>query len=133
MCAELAKPEWWNDEELKALSAGVVRAVPDDAAANEMRAMVLSGMTDATLGGGASLGGGAQGGGHALRAGCGAALCSCCESRDRRGRGGLPQPGRGHGSSRILFRISDSTLLNIQYILSLSSEYVDAPTCSIVN
>ena len=26
-----AKPEWWNDEELKALSARVVRAAPDDA------------------------------------------------------------------------------------------------------
>jgi hypothetical protein len=29
-CAEVAKPEWWNDEELKALSARVVRAAPDD-------------------------------------------------------------------------------------------------------
>jgi hypothetical protein len=42
-CAEVAKPEWWNDEELKALSARVVRAAPDDGAANEMRANVLSG------------------------------------------------------------------------------------------
>ena len=30
-CAEVAKPEWWNDEGLKALSARVVRAAPDDA------------------------------------------------------------------------------------------------------
>ena len=42
-CAEVAKPEWWNDEGLKALSARVVRAAPDDAAANEMRAIVLGG------------------------------------------------------------------------------------------
>ena len=42
-CAEVAKPEWWNDEELKALSARVVRAAPNDARANTMRATVLSG------------------------------------------------------------------------------------------
>ena len=40
-CAEVAKPEWWNDEGLKALSARVVRAAPDDAAAHQMRALVL--------------------------------------------------------------------------------------------
>ena len=44
-CAEVAKPEWWNDEELKALSARVVRAAPNDAAANVMRAMVLRGVS----------------------------------------------------------------------------------------
>ena len=42
-CEEVAKPEWWNDEELKALSARVVRAAPDDEVANSMRAWVLSG------------------------------------------------------------------------------------------
>ena len=42
-CAEVAKPEWWNDEELKALSARVVRAAPNDLIANKMRAAVLSG------------------------------------------------------------------------------------------
>jgi tetratricopeptide (TPR) repeat protein len=42
-CAEVAKPEWWDDEELKALSARVVRAAPDDVQANQMRALVLSG------------------------------------------------------------------------------------------
>jgi tetratricopeptide (TPR) repeat protein len=42
-CAEVAKPEWWNDEELKALSARVVRAAPDDVSAHQMRAEVLSG------------------------------------------------------------------------------------------
>ena len=42
-CAEVAKPEWWSDEGLKALSARVVRAAPDDEKANRMRADVLSG------------------------------------------------------------------------------------------
>jgi tetratricopeptide (TPR) repeat protein len=42
-CAEVAKPEWWNDEELKALSARVVRAAPDMVAAHEMQALVLCG------------------------------------------------------------------------------------------
>eukprot|EP00964_Phaeocystis_antarctica_P011771 scaffold6503_cov60-Phaeocystis_antarctica.AAC.1 len=43
-CADVAKPEWWNDEELKALSARVVRAAPD---ADKMRAEVLSGRSGA--------------------------------------------------------------------------------------
>ena len=42
-CAEVAKPEWWNDEGLKALSARVVRAAPDDVGAVKMRAEVLRG------------------------------------------------------------------------------------------
>jgi len=42
----VAKPEWWNDEELKALSARVVRAAPNDCQANQMRAAVLSGQGD---------------------------------------------------------------------------------------
>eukprot|EP00964_Phaeocystis_antarctica_P016744 scaffold9212_cov59-Phaeocystis_antarctica.AAC.1 len=42
-CNEVAKPEWWNDEGLKALSARVVRVGADDEIANQMRAMVLSG------------------------------------------------------------------------------------------
>ena len=42
-CAKVAKPEWWNDDGLKALSASVVRAAPNDSAANRMRAGVLSG------------------------------------------------------------------------------------------
>ena len=46
-CREVAKPEWWNDEGLKALSARVVRAAPNDARANQMRAAVLSGQVDA--------------------------------------------------------------------------------------
>ena len=47
VCAEVAKPEWWSDEGLKALSARVVRAEPDDVEANRMRAHVLSGRLDA--------------------------------------------------------------------------------------
>ena len=46
-CAEVAKPEWWNDEELKALSARVVRAAPDEMQAHRMRAIVLTGQDDA--------------------------------------------------------------------------------------
>ena len=42
-CAEAAKPEWWNDEGLKVLSARGVRVAPDDLQANQMRAMVLTG------------------------------------------------------------------------------------------
>ena len=47
VCAEVAKPEWWNDEGLKALSVRVVRAAPDDMHAHQMRAIVLSGQEDA--------------------------------------------------------------------------------------
>ena len=43
MCVEVGKPEWWNDEGLKALSARVVRAAPNEAGARYMRAKVLSG------------------------------------------------------------------------------------------
>ena len=46
-CAEVAKPEWWSDEGLKALSARVVRAAPDDLVASEMRAMVPAGGSSA--------------------------------------------------------------------------------------
>ena len=45
-CAEVAKPKWWNEEELKALSARVVRVVPNDGGAHQMRALVLSGLCD---------------------------------------------------------------------------------------
>ena len=41
-CAEVAKPEWWNDEGLKALSARVVRAAPDEVQPHQMRAVVLA-------------------------------------------------------------------------------------------
>ena len=42
-CAEVAKPEWWNDEGLKVMSARAVRATPNDVQAHQMRAMVLCG------------------------------------------------------------------------------------------
>ena len=47
MCAEVAKPEWWNDEGLKALSARVLRAAPDNVMAHQMRAGVLCGESGA--------------------------------------------------------------------------------------
>ena len=43
-CDEVAKPEWWNDEGLKALSARVLRAAPNEETAFDMRAEVLSGL-----------------------------------------------------------------------------------------
>ena len=43
-CYEVAKPEWWNEEGLKALSARVLRAAPNEESAIDMRAEVLSGM-----------------------------------------------------------------------------------------
>ena len=46
-CAEVAKPEWWNDEGLKALSARAVRAAPNEVGANAMRALVLHGQSSA--------------------------------------------------------------------------------------
>ena len=46
-CGEVAKPEWWNDEGLKALSVRVVRAAPNDQPAYQMRAEVLRGECDA--------------------------------------------------------------------------------------
>ena len=46
-CNEVAKPEWWNDEDLKVLSAQVVTAAPHDMTCHYMRAVVLSGMSDA--------------------------------------------------------------------------------------
>ena len=40
-CREVAKLEWWNDEELKALSARFVKAAPNEGPAHAMRANVL--------------------------------------------------------------------------------------------
>ena len=42
-CAEVPKPEWWNDEGLKALSARVVAVVPDKQLTCAMRGVVLCG------------------------------------------------------------------------------------------
>ena len=41
---EVAKPEWWNDEGLKALSFIAVGAAPNDGPVIQMRAAVLSGL-----------------------------------------------------------------------------------------
>ena len=46
-CDEVAKPAWWNDEDLKALSKRVVRATPNDGTSQLMRAIVLCGMEEA--------------------------------------------------------------------------------------
>ena len=46
-CNEVARPEWWSDEGLKALSARVVRATPNQVGANNMRAGVLCGQCNA--------------------------------------------------------------------------------------
>ena len=51
VCDEVAKPEWWNDEELKALSVRVVRAAPNSVPANAMRAVVLIGRGEAWVAG----------------------------------------------------------------------------------
>ena len=40
---KVIKPEWWNDEALKALSVRVVRAAPNNQGAHMMQAAVLSG------------------------------------------------------------------------------------------
>ena len=42
-CDETPKPEWWNDESLKALSARVVAVAPDKHKTRAMRAHVLMG------------------------------------------------------------------------------------------
>ena len=43
ICDEIRKPEWWNDESLKALSARVVAVAPDKPQPCAMRARVLEG------------------------------------------------------------------------------------------
>ena len=42
-CRDVPKPEWWNDEALKALSARVVAVAPDKSDSCAMRARVLCG------------------------------------------------------------------------------------------
>ena len=75
-CDEAAKPEWWNDEELKALSAKVVRAAPADVAANRMRAHVLSGRCAAWVAGPRSSAEFKEAGAHFEQAAAGARLQS---------------------------------------------------------
>ena len=45
-CDEVPKPEWWNDEALKALSARVVALAPDEPSPCTMRAYVLTARYD---------------------------------------------------------------------------------------
>jgi len=42
-CRDVAKPEWWNDEALKALAVQVVAVVPENAFTCAMRARVMCG------------------------------------------------------------------------------------------
>ena len=42
-CAEVVKPEWWNDVALKMISTRVKAAAPDDLSSCEMRAYVMGG------------------------------------------------------------------------------------------
>ena len=51
-CDEVPKPEWWNDEALKALSARVVALAPDESSACIMRADVLTAGSTWQAGGG---------------------------------------------------------------------------------
>ena len=107
-CAEVAKPEWWNDEGLKALSARVVRAVPNDVGAHQMRAIVLSGQlcrawevgprTAAEL---------KEASTHYDASGCGAATCSGGESRAHPSGRLVPLPGRSHVS--VVRTLRDAT------------------------
>ena len=43
-CVDAAKPDWWDDEGLKVLSARVVGAAPNKQSTLRMRAVVLSGL-----------------------------------------------------------------------------------------
>ena len=47
-CDEVAKPGWWNDKALKALSVRVLRAAPNEEAALDMRAALLCGFSGGT-------------------------------------------------------------------------------------
>ena len=68
-CAEVAKSEWWSAEGLKALSASVVRAAPNDIEAHRMRAMVVHWQSSACGRRGLAQWRSSEEGGRALRAG----------------------------------------------------------------
>ena len=92
----MAKPEWWNDEELKALSVRVVRAAPDELGANQMRAMVLRGRCAAWEAGPRSVAELKEAATHYDRA---AALCPAPAGKAHlAGKAAwlVPQPGRSH-------------------------------------
>ena len=94
VCAEVAKPEWWSDEGLKALSARVVRAAPDDLQANQMRAEVLCGRLSA-------LEAGTRSAAELREAGCGAVPCSGGGGKHTLSRhcGPVPQAQPGRAAS----------------------------------
>ena len=92
VCDEVAKPEWWNDEGLKALSARVVRAAPDDLVPNQMRAFVLCGRTVAWEAGPRSAAELKEAATHFERT---AALCPApAVAAEFAGYGPVPPPGR---------------------------------------
>ena len=78
-CDEVAKPEWWNDEELKVLSAKVMRAAHNHRAAHCMRAEVL-GICDSWVAGPRSAAELQKAAEHFDRA---ATLCNPSELRDQ--------------------------------------------------
>ena len=96
-CVEVAKPEWWNEEGLKALPARVARAAPNHQVAIGMRANVLSGRGGATWGGRPSSA--AEFKEAAAYFDRSAAMYNAPAvkaDRPRQLRGHLPQSGRGH-------------------------------------
>ena len=68
--AEAGKPDWWNDEELKELSARVVGAAPNEERCQAMRATVLSGGSTAWERGARSAAEIRQAAEHFVQAGC---------------------------------------------------------------
>ena len=79
VCDEAARPEWWNDEELKVLSAKVMRAAHNHRAAHCMRAEVL-GICDSWVAGPRSAAELQKAAEHFDRA---ATLCNPSELRDQ--------------------------------------------------
>ena len=75
----MAKPEWWDDTELKKLSARVVRTAPNYSQANRMRAIVLCGRQGAWRAGPRSAAELKEAAAHYERC---AALCNAPAGRD---------------------------------------------------
>ena len=100
----MAKPEWWSDEGLKALSARVVRAAPDFATAHQMRAIVLRGRSSARAAGPCSAAELREAAAHLERAG--AVPCFGAESRARRLRDPVSHPS--HAAVMLVVLVIDS-------------------------
>ena len=108
-CAEVPKPEWWNDEELKALSARVVQVAPNDMHAHSMRGAVLCGLHHDWEVGHRSAGELEEAATHYDRA---AALSTAPggDSRLRQSRGHCPQrAGRDHVKRGLVTRAAQSS------------------------